>query len=445
MSSLCSFVPNGFLDGSRSLRKLGEGTFGAVYLIQLPSGQQYAVKYMAALDGVDAGALLDMDALVRLRHDPGVIHLVGICYERARIAIIMEAMDMNLSSFIRITPSPVRLEIFPRLFQSLARAAALFETISISHFDIKPQNILVQGTNRAAQFKVTDFGLSRSLHIDPPLYEVFTVWYRPPEFLVERDRKSFNILAGDIWAIGVTLVEFITGVPLFPGPNSRTVLQRIYAQVAPGVTYSVFLQQMVQGTIAGQVPLNLVGVEPGLQELLSRMLSLNPKDRPSGVELLAYFQIRLAPQHILTLLDKEAPRRVQPDLIQLLLRTAVRFALSRATQVIGLELLTRYLGTVSGPSSPPIALAAIRMAASYNEDLSISSSRLGGASVIEAERQLLQAVDYQIYNSNLVAVIERVYRDNLHPIDCLPGEFAARLDRWFMTQRNQEQSAPVER
>lgn len=445
MATLCSFVSNDFLQGSTVVRKLGAGTYGSVYLVRTKTGQEYAVKYMGAGNGLPPEALLDVDALVRLRHDPDIIHLIGVCYDRtgiANIAIILEAMDSNLSAFIKTTPDQIRAEIFPRLFRSLARVASLLETLNISHFDIKPQNILVKGQGRSAQFKVTDFGLSRALYLSrrPPLHEVFTIWYRPPEFLVRRDRTSFNITAGDIWSIGLTLVEFVTGAPLFPGRNSYIVLERIYTQVfivqnpSLKISFVDFLRRLQDGTITGRVEIVDPRIAPGLQTLLSRMLSLNPRDRPSGTEILSHFHLRIASDHLLTLLDVEAPRQIDSDSIDLLLQTASSLRLSRATQVVAIELFTRYLSiTSSSIDLPSYALAALWIAAKYNEDLVISVSQVGGPIVIEFERLLLQAVGYQTYNSNLTAVIQRIYQRNLDPATYLATHFANRLDDWFMT------------
>jgi hypothetical protein len=79
------------------------------------------------------------------------------------------------------------------------------------------------------------------------------------------------------------------------------------------------------------------------------------------------------------------------------------------------------------------ALAALWIAAKYNEDLVISVSQVGGPIVIEFERLLLQAVGYQTYNSNLTAVIQRIYQRNLDPATYLATHFANRLDDWFTT------------
>lgn len=441
MSILCSFVPNDFLQGGTVIRKLGEGTYGSVYLIRTQAGQEFAVKYMPAERGLSSSALLDIDALTRLRHDPGIIHLIGVCYDRG-VSIILEAMDSNLSTFIRITSDQIRTELFPRLFRSLGRVAALLETLNISHFDIKPQNILVKGLGLSAQFKVTDFGLSRALYPNgqPPLHEVFAIWYRPPEFLARRDRTTFDITAGDVWSIGLTLIEFITGTPHFPGRTSYIVLQKIHTQVfitqkpIVKVSFSEFLQRIRDGTITGQVDIKHPQIPPDLRSLLSRMLSLNPRDRPSGTEVLSHFHLRIAPDHLLTLLDVETPRQIDPISIDLLLQTSNALSLSRTTQVIALELFTRYLSITNNSTNlTAYALATIWIAAKYNENLIISTNQVGGRAVIELERLLLQAVGYKIYNSNLAAVIQRVYLRNLNPQAYLPDHFSNRLDEWFMT------------
>jgi cyclin-dependent kinase len=66
------------------------------------------------------------------------------------------------------------------------------------HRDLKPQNLLV---NKDGVLKLADFGLARAFGIPVKNYthNVVTLWYRPPDVLMESKIYSTQI---DIWSIG---------------------------------------------------------------------------------------------------------------------------------------------------------------------------------------------------------------------------------------------------
>jgi serine/threonine protein kinase len=73
--------------------------------------------------------------------------------------------------------------------------------------------------NESCDVKICDFGLSRNLSVmkgeDLTEY-VVTRFYRAPEIMLSSHEYNNSV---DVWSIGCTLAEIITGKVLFPGEN----------------------------------------------------------------------------------------------------------------------------------------------------------------------------------------------------------------------------------
>jgi WD40 repeat protein len=115
----------------------------------------------------------------------------------------------------------------------------------IIHRDIKPQNILVEkgsgvsstrrpGTTRAktdepVKIYVMDFGLAKQQSVDTSLstsgVAAGTPQYMPPE--QARGRSAEIDARSDVWSLGATLYQQVTGVPPFRGDDPLTVLDKV--------------------------------------------------------------------------------------------------------------------------------------------------------------------------------------------------------------------------
>jgi serine/threonine protein kinase len=148
--------------------------------------------------------------------------------------LVMEYLEgRDLRAVLREDgPLPPRLAI-DYLLQAL-QAIAEGHTQSIVHRDLKPSNLFL--TTRAdgtPLIKVLDFGIAKTL--DPEPSDTFALTssedvrlgsptYMPPEQLQNpRDVDS----RADIWALGVTLHELVSGGPPFQAQSYAELLSRI--------------------------------------------------------------------------------------------------------------------------------------------------------------------------------------------------------------------------
>lgn len=96
------------------------------------------------------------------------------------------------------------------------------------HCDIKPHNMLVTPDQR---LKVTDFGIARALASIRPDEQSSVVWGSPQYFAPEQAAGGAPSPASDVYALGVTLYEMLTGQLPFNGTTAAELAhQHRYAQ-----------------------------------------------------------------------------------------------------------------------------------------------------------------------------------------------------------------------
>lgn len=231
----CNFLDKDFLKGAQKIRELGRGTYGTVDLINV-NGKDYALKMQNPF--VDdkfffhgSNLLYEVDALTKLKGVPNVINFEGICYVNnpkikagESLAILMEPMEGNLMNFY-LNLSNDCIKILNDFFNQMITATAFFEAINLTHYDIKPQNILFKKEEDKFIFKITDFGLADPSGIIQGR-EVFSLWYRPPEYIVAVGEPLYPH-SGDIWSLGLTILEMIIRKPVIVGSTYKEIINKI--------------------------------------------------------------------------------------------------------------------------------------------------------------------------------------------------------------------------
>ena len=190
---------------------LGQGGMGTVLSARDPDlDRDVAIKLVdpRQLETLEARSrfVREARALARLS-EPHIVQVFEFQPEGDQPYLVMERLrGRNLRTLIaKVGPQPPE-RIFDCAWQVL-RGLAAAHAAGVIHRDIKPSNLmLVDG----GIYKILDFGLALSTDekdLTTVGEVVGTIRYMPPERMRGREAGA----SGDLWSLGVTLIEMATG------------------------------------------------------------------------------------------------------------------------------------------------------------------------------------------------------------------------------------------
>lgn len=184
------------------LHKLGEGSYGSVFLVKV-GNQEYALKEQLNDDFYSTAILNELNILRLLRGVPNIIQLHGVCTTLTDTFIFLQKADYSLSYWISHNNYYHRVAMLPTFLRQLVDAIYSLESLNIIHFDLKPSNILMNGQT----FLLTDFGSTtvayRFMNI-----QMGTYLYQSPEILRQEKHTMIN---SDIWSLAMCALELCLG------------------------------------------------------------------------------------------------------------------------------------------------------------------------------------------------------------------------------------------
>jgi serine/threonine-protein kinase len=113
----------------------------------------------------------------------------------------------------------------------VARALGEAHDQNVIHRDIKPANILIA---KDGKVKVTDFGLARMMTNTATALTLSNQVVGTPNYMAPEQIKSMDVdVRVDIYALGVTLWQFLTGTLPFEGATPMAVLLNVVGEQLP--------------------------------------------------------------------------------------------------------------------------------------------------------------------------------------------------------------------
>ncbi len=201
--------------------ELGRGGFGVVWKAHDDElGIEVALKFLPDLVARDPEAIEDLKREIRrglrLTH-PGIVRVHNFIRDSELAAIAMEYID-GTTLRQRKLDAPNRCldvdDLRPIVGQLCDVLSYVHEAAKLVHRDLKPGNVMLSS---AGEVKVADFGIASSLAdsltrmTNSPASSGGTLAYMSPQ----QARGEPPAVTDDIYALGATLYELLTGKPPF--------------------------------------------------------------------------------------------------------------------------------------------------------------------------------------------------------------------------------------
>ncbi|OXM70613.1 protein kinase domain-containing protein [Amycolatopsis vastitatis] len=242
---------------------LGKGAMGRVFAGSDEEGKAFAFKLLRdeLVEDPDLVArfLQERSILVGLRH-PNLVGVHDLVVEGETVAIVMDLVaggDLRARLTAEKTLLPAEVA---RIGAGVAAALAAVHQAGVVHRDVKPENVLMDGTVP----RLTDFGISR-LATASDLGRR-SLLAGTPQYLAPELGKGLDATpASDLYSLGILLYELCCGVTPFAGQSTFSVI-RLHESAMPG---------------------RPAGVPDQLWDVLTWLLAKRPADRPESAQQVA--------------------------------------------------------------------------------------------------------------------------------------------------------------
>ncbi|KAF7829732.1 mitogen-activated protein kinase kinase kinase 5-like isoform X1 [Senna tora] len=253
---------------------IGRGTFGSVYhATNLETGASCAMKEVDLIpdDPKSAEFLKQLEQeikILRQLHHPNIVQYYGSEIIGDHLCIYMEYVHPgSIDKFVRANYEAMTESVVRNFTRHILSGLAYLHSTKTIHRDIKGANLLV---NASGIVKLADFGMAKILTGNSyNLSLKGSPYWMAPEVMKAAMMKDDNpdlAFAVDIWSLGCTIIEMLTGKPPwseFEGPQAMFKVLRS----SPPIPESL---------------------SPVGKDFLQKCFERDPADRPSAARLLEH-------------------------------------------------------------------------------------------------------------------------------------------------------------
>ncbi len=216
---------------ARIVREIGRGGMGVVY-----EAFQEGLDRPVAVKALDTKLTRSKEvverfrregrAYARLRHE-AIVQVHDIVEKEDGLYLITELVDGADLARVLGQGGALPPECVALVGARVAEALDYVHFNRLRHRDVKPANVMV---SRDGEVKLMDFGIAKGEE-DSSLTRagmlVGSPSYMPPEVLAGEPQDEEEEKAADVWALGVSLYELLTGEKPFRGKNAEELFAAI--------------------------------------------------------------------------------------------------------------------------------------------------------------------------------------------------------------------------
>ncbi|MDF1665173.1 MAG: serine/threonine-protein kinase, partial [Planctomycetota bacterium] len=215
------------------VRKIGQGGMGMVFEARHETlDQRVALKTLISGSELNEEQLerfeIEAQAMARLRH-PNIVRVLDVAIISPMTYMAMEFVDGgDLQQLIR-EKKTLDEKLTAEIGEKLAKALSHAHRQSIIHRDMKPANVLL---DQKLEPYITDFGLAKQVEDSSRALTktgdfLGTPVYMPPEQI---ENRGFPDGRMDIYSLGVTLYEMLTGTLPFEGATAINIVNQVLSK-----------------------------------------------------------------------------------------------------------------------------------------------------------------------------------------------------------------------
>jgi hypothetical protein len=230
-------------------QEIGRGASGTVHRAQdrrLP--RTVAVKLFTATGdpAEELRAEREAETLAKLDHR-GLVRVLDCGSDNGNRYVVLDYVDAHPLNQL-IDGAPLSMQESVRLVAALADTLAYVHARGVVHRDVKPANILV---DRSGRPRLGDFGVARTTGIAEALTATGCIVGTPRYMAPEQVRGEPATGAVDVYALGLVLLECLTGSPEYPGNGIECAVARLYRPPAIPDRLPAELAAVLTGMTAG--------------------------------------------------------------------------------------------------------------------------------------------------------------------------------------------------
>ena len=219
------------------IARIGTGGMADVYKAQdRKLNRLVAVKVMKAEFREDTGFVAkfqkEAQAAAKLAH-PNVVNVYDVGEDRGLYYIVMELVEgITLKNYI-LKKGRLSVKEATSIAIQVSLGLEAAHNRGIIHRDVKPQNIIISTDGKV---KLSDFGIAKAMNSNTITANVMgSVHYSSPEQV----RGGNSDAKSDIYSLGITMYEMVTGRVPFDGDSTVSIaIKHLQEEMVPPSRYT---------------------------------------------------------------------------------------------------------------------------------------------------------------------------------------------------------------